>query len=126
MHIDRIDHLVLTVADLDQTVAFYSTALGMDPVTFGDGRRALAFGRQKLNLHRAGGEFEPKANRPTPGSVDVCLIVAEPLDEVVRQLAAADVDIEEGPVQRTGATGSITSVYIRDPDANLIELSHYD
>lgn len=126
MHIDRIDHLVLTVADLDRTVAFYSTALGMDPVTFGDGRRALAFGRQKLNLHRAGAEFEPKANRPTPGSVDVCFIVAEPLDEVVRQLAAADVDIEEGPVQRTGATGSITSVYIRDPDANLIELSHYD
>jgi catechol 2,3-dioxygenase-like lactoylglutathione lyase family enzyme len=114
VRIVRLDHLVLTVADVDRTVEFYQRVLGMQPVTFGDGRRALAFGSSKINLHQAGREFEPKAARPTPGSADVCA-----------HLAALAVAIEEGPVTRTGATGPIESVYIRDPDGNLIEISNY-
>jgi catechol 2,3-dioxygenase-like lactoylglutathione lyase family enzyme len=124
--IDRIDHLVLTVADLDQTVAFYVRVLGMQPVTFGAGRRALRFGRHKLNLHQAGHERAPKARRPTPGSVDVCLVTTTPLARLVAHLRACDVQVEEGPVAMTGATGPITSVYFRDPDGNLIEVSTYD
>jgi catechol 2,3-dioxygenase-like lactoylglutathione lyase family enzyme len=124
--IDRIDHLVLTVADIDQTVDFYVRVLGMQPVTFGDGRRALRFGPHKLNLHRAGREPEPKARRPTPGSADLCLVTTAPLDRVVGHLRAQGVPVEEGPVTRTGATGPITSVYFRDPDGNLIEVSTYD
>ena len=125
MRIDRLDHLVLTVADIDATVTFYEQVLGMRAVTFGDGRRALAFGTSKINLHQAGHEFEPKAARPTPGSADVCLIAADPLDQVCADLAAHGVTIEEGPVARTGATGPIRSVYLRDPDNNLIEISNY-
>ena len=124
--IDRIDHLVLTVADVDQTMDFYVRVLGMEPVTFGGGRRALGFGRHKLNLHQAGRELEPKARRPTPGSVDVCLITTDPLDRVLDHLRAHQVPVEEGPVARTGATGPITSIYFRDPDGNLIEVSTYD
>jgi catechol 2,3-dioxygenase-like lactoylglutathione lyase family enzyme len=124
--IDRIDHLVLTVADVDQTMDFYVRVLGMEPVTFGAGRRALGFGRHKLNLHQAGRELEPKARRPTPGSVDVCLITTDPLDRVLDHLRAHQVPVEEGPVARTGATGPITSIYFRDPDGNLIEVSTYD
>jgi catechol 2,3-dioxygenase-like lactoylglutathione lyase family enzyme len=124
--IDRIDHLVLTVADIDQTVDFYVRVLGMEPVTFGGGRRALRFGRHKLNLHQAGRELEPKARRPTPGSADLCVATTTPLDRVVDQLRAQGVPVEEGPVARTGATGPITSVYFRDPDGNLIEVSTYD
>jgi catechol 2,3-dioxygenase-like lactoylglutathione lyase family enzyme len=124
--IDRIDHLVLTVADLGQTIDFYVRVLGMQPVTFGAGRHALRFGRHKLNLHQAGRELEPKAHRPTPGSVDVCLVTTTPLDRLVAHLQAYDVQVEEGPVARTGATGPITSVYFRDPDGNLIEVSTYD
>ena len=125
VRIDRLDHLVLTVADVCRTVEFYQRVLGMQPVTFGDGRRALAFGNSKINLHQAGREFEPKAARPAPGSADVCLISADPLAEVCAHLAAQAVVIEEGPVTRTGATGTIESVYIRDPDGNLIEISNY-
>lgn len=125
MRIDRIDHLVLTVTDVGRTVEFYQRVLGMQAVTFGDGRRALAFGNSKINLHQAGREFEPKAARPTPGSADVCLISADPLADVCDHLAAEAVAIEEGPVTRTGATGTIQSVYIRDPDGNLIEISNY-
>jgi catechol 2,3-dioxygenase-like lactoylglutathione lyase family enzyme len=125
VRIDRLDHLVLTVADIDATVAFYEQVLGMRAVTFGDGRRALAFGTSKINLHQAGHEFEPKAARPTPGSADICLIAADPLDQVCADLAAHGVTIEEGPVARTGATGPIRSVYLRDPDNNLIEISNY-
>ena len=125
MRIDRLDHLVLTVADLDATVAFYTRVLGMEAVTFGAGRTALAFGRSKINLHRAGHEFEPKALRPTPGSADLCLIAAGPLDQVIEDLAAHGIPVEEGPVERTGATGPILSVYFRDPDQNLIEVSTY-
>ncbi len=125
VHIDRLDHLVLTVADIDATVDFYTRVLGMQAMTFGAGRTALTFGRSKINLHRAGHEFEPKARRPTPGSADLCLIAADPLARVIKDLAAHDVPIEEGPVERTGATGPILSVYFRDPDQNLIEVSNY-
>lgn len=125
MRIDRLDHLVLTVADIDATMEFYTGVLGMRAVTFGAGRMALAFGHSKINLHRAGQEFEPKAHRPTPGSADLCLIAAGPLDQVIQDLTARGVPIEEGPVERTGATGPILSVYFRDPDQNLIEVSTY-
>jgi catechol 2,3-dioxygenase-like lactoylglutathione lyase family enzyme len=125
VRIDRLDHLVLTVADIDATVEFYTRVLGMKAVTFGTGRTALAFGRSKINLHKAGHEFEPKAHRPTPGSADLCLIAAGPLEQVIEELAAHRVPIEEGPVEQTGATGPILSVYFRDPDQNLIEVSTY-
>jgi len=125
VRIDRLDHLVLTVASIDATAEFYTRVLGMEVVTFGAGRTALAFGTSKINLHEAGKEFEPKARRPTPGSADICLIVEDGITEVMAELAAAGVDTEEGPVPRTGATGPITSCYLRDPDGNLIELSNY-
>jgi catechol 2,3-dioxygenase-like lactoylglutathione lyase family enzyme len=125
MRIDRLDHLVLTVADLEATVDFYTRILGMTPITFGDGRRALAFGQSKINLHQAGQEFEPKATHPIPGSADLCLITTDPLEQVITELTAHGVPIEEGPVRRTGALGPIDSVYLRDPDGNLIEISVY-
>jgi catechol 2,3-dioxygenase-like lactoylglutathione lyase family enzyme len=124
MQVDHLDHLVLTVTDLTATENFYCRVLGMQAVTFGEGRKALVFGLQKINLHQAGREFEPKAERPMPGSADLCFIVATPLDEVIAHLEARGVAIIEGPVQRTGATGAIRSVYVRDPDLNLIELSN--
>jgi catechol 2,3-dioxygenase-like lactoylglutathione lyase family enzyme len=125
VRIERIDHLVLTVADVDRTVDFYARVLGMEPVTFGAGRRALRFGHHKLNLHQAGRELEPKARRPTPGSADLCLVTTTPLDRVLDHLRAHGVPVEEGPVARTGATGPITSVYFRDPDGNLVEVCTY-
>lgn len=126
MQVGRLDHLVLTVADIERTCDFYSRVLGFEVVTFGTaGRKALNFGRQKINLHQAGREFEPKALAPTPGSADLCFIATTPLEDVIRELEAAGVAIEEGPVQRTGATGAIRSVYVRDPDRNLIEISNY-
>lgn len=125
MKISRIDHLVLTVADIDVTCQFYSQVLGMEIVTFGEGRKALTFGQQKFNLHQAGKEFEPKAHRPLPGAIDLCLITETPLEEVLRELHSAQVQVTEGPVKRTGATGPIMSVYFRDPDQNLIEVSNY-
>jgi len=125
MNIDRIDHVVMTVRDLDATCDFYSRVLGMRVVTFAGGRKALAFGRQKINLHVAGREFEPKAAHPAPGSVDLCLIATGTLDAVIAHLGACAVPILEGPVAKTGATGPIRSVYFRDPDANLIEVSTY-
>jgi len=124
MKLDALDHLVLTVQDIDATCAFYTRALGMEVVTFGEGRKALAFGSQKINLHQAGREFEPKAERPTPGSADLCFLTSVPLDQVQAHLAVAGVTIIEGPVRRTGATGPILSVYLRDPDRNLIEVSN--
>ena len=124
--ISHIDHVVFTVADIDATIEFYERVLGMRAVTFGEGRRALEFGPNKINLHQAGKEFLPHAESPTPGSVDLCLITGIPLDRFVAHLEAAGVGIEEGPVTRTGATGPILSVYIRDPDSNLIEISTYD
>jgi catechol 2,3-dioxygenase-like lactoylglutathione lyase family enzyme len=126
LNIDRIDHVVMTVRDIDATCDFYSRVLGMRVVTFAGGRTALAFGRQKINLHLAGREFEPKAAHPSPGSLDLCLIATGTLDEVIAQLEACAVSIIEGPVAKTGATGPIRSVYFRDPDANLIEVSIYE
>ena len=125
IHLDRIDHLVLTVHDLERTIAFYSRVLGMEPVTFAGGRRGLAFGRQKLNLHQAGREFEPKALAPAPGAIDLCFISATPLAGVIAKLQEEGVVIIEGPVDKTGALGPMKSVYFRDPDGNLIEVSNY-
>ena len=125
MNIDRLDHLVLTVADVDATIAFYARVLGMTAVTFAQGRRALAFGAHKINLHQAGSEFVPKAKKPTPGSADFCLITTVPLDAAMAHVRSCGVDVEEGPVDRTGATGPIRSFYFRDPDGNLIEVSNY-
>jgi len=122
--IDRLDHLVLTVNDLQKTIAFYEKVLGMEVVRFGEGRYALRFGRQKINLHERGREFEPKANTPCPGSADLCFIASVPLEDVIRHLQHCNIPIEEGPVDRTGAMGSIRSVYVRDPDRNLIEISN--
>ena len=125
MKIDALDHLVLTVADIDVTCAFYERVLGMQTITFGEGRKALAFGVQKLNLHQRGHEFEPKAETPTPGAIDVCFITQVPVAEVIAHLRSCDVAVLEGPVQRTGAQGPMVSVYFRDPDRNLIEVSNY-
>lgn len=124
MKIDRLDHWVLTVKDIDATASFYSKVLGMDIISFGDGRKALSFGVQKINLHQQGKEFEPKAQQPTPGSADLCFITSVPIAEVVNHLNSCNVSVIEGPVQRTGATGPILSVYFRDPDMNLIEVSN--
>jgi catechol 2,3-dioxygenase-like lactoylglutathione lyase family enzyme len=126
MNIDRIDHIVLTVRDIDATCTFYSRVLGMVVTTFGGGRKALVFGGQKINLHQAGREFEPKARAPTPGSADFCLISAIPLSQVIAHLTRCDVAIIEGPVPKTGARGPIQSVYFRDPDFNLVEVSTYE
>lgn len=124
--IDRLDHVVFTVASIDRTLAFYQRVLGMEPVTFAGGRRGLAFGRQKINLHEVGKEFSPRAHRALAGTADLCLIAAVPLDQVVAHLNAEGIAIEQGPVPKSGATGPITSVYFRDPDLNLIEVSTYD
>jgi|SRR5579871_3290214 len=125
IQIDRIDHLVLTVRDIDVTCDFYANVLGMEAVTFGEGRKALRFGQQKINLHQAGHEFEPKAAMPVPGSADICFITAAPLVEVMAHLNAQGIPILEGPVLRTGAVGPIRSLYLRDPDGNLIEIANY-
>jgi catechol 2,3-dioxygenase-like lactoylglutathione lyase family enzyme len=121
--IDHLDHLVLTTSDEAACVRFYVALLGMQLETFGAGRKAFRFGNQKINLHIKGHEFEPKAQWPTPGSLDLCFIASIPLDEVIARLAALEVPIVEGPVMRTGATSKIRSVYLRDPDRNLIEIS---
>lgn len=125
LRIDRLDHLVLTVANLATTSEFYQRVLGMSEVRFGQGRVALAFGRQKINLHLAGHEFVPHAQRPVPGSADLCLITTTPLAKAMAHVIAQGVSILEGPVDRTGATGPLRSFYFRDPDANLIEVSNY-
>ena len=126
MRIDRIDHFVLTVADVEASCAWYARALGMERVVFGPERRtALAFGRQKINLHQADRTFEPKAAVATVGAGDFCLIAAVPLAEVVAHLERVGVPIEEGPVDKSGATGPLRSVYVRDPDGNLVEISTY-
>jgi catechol 2,3-dioxygenase-like lactoylglutathione lyase family enzyme len=121
----RLDHLVLTVVSIEETVRFYTSVLGMTEVVFGEGRHALAFGEQKLNLHRAGREFEPKAARPTPGSADLCFVADADPTTIAAWLRTRGVSVEEGPVTRTGARGRITSFYFRDPDGNLVELATY-
>jgi catechol 2,3-dioxygenase-like lactoylglutathione lyase family enzyme len=125
MKIDSLDHLVLTVQDIETTASFYSRVLGMDIITFGGGRKALSFGTQKINLHQVGKELEPKAQQPMPGSADLCFITSVPLSDVAIHLSSCNVAVIEGPVQRTGATGKILSVYFRDPDMNLIEVSNH-
>jgi catechol 2,3-dioxygenase-like lactoylglutathione lyase family enzyme len=125
MKVNQLDHLVLTVKNIEVTCSFYSQVLGMEVITFGDGRKALAFGAQKINLHQQGTEFEPKANLPTPGSGDLCFITNTPLAEVAQHLHANGVTILEGPIERTGASGAIISLYFRDPDLNLLEISNY-
>ncbi|GAA3516085.1 hypothetical protein GCM10022220_65180 [Actinocatenispora rupis] len=125
VRVTALDHLVLTVADADRTTEFYRRVMGMRPVVFGGGRRALAFGSSKINLHVVGHEVVPHAARPTPGSADLCLLVDATPDALLAHLAACGVVVEEGPVPRTGARGPITSVYLRDPDGNLVELSSY-
>lgn len=123
--IDHLDHLVLTTTDEAACVAFYTGVLGMQLETFGAGRKAFRFGNQKINLHVKGSEFEPKAHLPVPGALDLCFIASRPLAQVIDALQAGGQTIVEGPVLRTGAAGRIRSVYLRDPDLNLIEISEY-
>lgn len=125
MMIESLDHFVLTVQKIEKTCEFYSTVLGMKIVRFGEGRLALQFGNQKINLHEFGNEFEPKAAFPVPGSSDLCFITKVPIEELIKHLQEKNIHIEEGPINRTGALGLITSIYVRDPDQNLIELSNY-
>ena len=123
MKIDSLDHLVLTVKDIEATCTFYSKVLGMEIDAFGGGRKALSFGSQGINLHRHGREFEPKAQLPTPGSADLCFLTSVPLPDVINHLSWCGVSVLKGPVQRIGAKGPILSVYFRDPDMNLIEVA---
>jgi catechol 2,3-dioxygenase-like lactoylglutathione lyase family enzyme len=122
--LEQLDHIVLTVTNIHATTDFYTEVLGMDIVTV-EGRTALRFGDQKINLHQRGHEFQPRAAQPTPGSADLCFITLTPMDEVVSYLTELKVHVEVGPVERTGAVGKLLSIYIRDPDKNLIEISNY-
>jgi len=125
MKISHLDHFVLTVANIEITCQFYQSALNFEVITFAENRKALQFGNQKINLHQVGKEFEPKAYHPTVGSADLCFIAETPLEEVIKHLQQLNIKIVEGPIQRTGAVGKIVSVYLRDPDQNLIEISNY-
>ena len=120
-----IDHLVLTVRDLTETCAFYRDVLGAEVVTFGEGRTALQFGDQKINVHPVENDVDLVADRPTPGAGDFCLRTDDDIDDVVAAIEAAGVDVIEGPVERAGARGPMTSVYLRDPDDNLVEVATY-
>lgn len=122
--IDSIDHLVLTVRDPAATISFYCQVLGMREISFANGRKAVAFGNHKINLHAHGSEIEPKAAHPQPGSADLCLITATPIDEVAQHIRQYGIRIVEGPVRRSGAKGAIVSIYLRDPDGNLIEIAN--
>ena len=125
LNIERLDHLVLTVNSIDNTIQFYCDILGMELVVFGNKRKALKFGQQKFNLHQYRDEFEPKAQQPTSGAADLCLITKQSLIDWATHFKRHDIAIIEGPVMRTGAIGTIESIYIRDPDGNLIEISRY-
>jgi catechol 2,3-dioxygenase-like lactoylglutathione lyase family enzyme len=124
MTLEKLDHLVLPVSDIDTIALFYTTYLGMEKRTFGEGRVALHFGNQKINLHPAGWDYEPKARVSIAGSADLCFIVSEQVQLLQADLVDSGVEIIEGPVVRTGATGRLCSIYVRDPDGNLIELSN--
>ena len=126
MNIESIDHVVLTVKDIESTCNFYTNVLGMKVSTFGSGRRALSFGVQKINLHQYGKEFEPKAEYPTPGSADLCFVTTTPITQIIYHLRVNHIEVLEGPLRRTGAVGPVISVYFRDPDGNLIEVSNYE
>ena len=124
--IDRIDHIVMTVRDIEATVRFYCDILGMTRVTFGDNRTALVFGKQKINLHPLSNDIEPTASCSTPGALDICLITPTPISTAIEELKQHNINIELGPVQREGAQGKMTSIYLRDPDGNLVEIAHYN
>jgi catechol 2,3-dioxygenase-like lactoylglutathione lyase family enzyme len=126
MKINKIDHLVLTVNDINASCTFYTSILGMQEISFAQGRKAVTFGDQKINFHQVGKELEPSALHPMSGSGDLCFITENPLSEVISHLQSCGVEIIEGPVQRSGAAGPITSIYIRDPDRNLIEIAKYE
>jgi catechol 2,3-dioxygenase-like lactoylglutathione lyase family enzyme len=119
-----IDHIVLTVSNIDKTCEFYSTVMDMEVISFNNGRKALKFGIQKINLHEKGNEFDPKAAVPMPGSADMCFITKTPIEEIIIKIEDNGINILEGPILRTGAAGPINSIYIRDPDGNLIEISN--
>lgn len=125
MGILGIDHVVFTVKSIERSLHFYCAILGMKEVTFGQGRKAILCAHQKINLHEVGKEFEPKASHPLPGSMDICFITDKPIKEVMAELKAYGIEIIEGPVEKTGARGKMTSIYVRDPDQNLIEISNY-
>jgi len=125
IQINNLDHIVLTVANIETTVEFYTNILGMKKEVFGSNRIALKFGNQKINLHKAEKEFKPKAQNPVPGSSDLCFITNTKLDDFEIHLSKNNIHIIEGPVKRTGANGKISSIYFRDPDKNLIEVSNY-
>ncbi|MEM9905888.1 MAG: VOC family protein [Cyanobacteria bacterium P01_D01_bin.44] len=122
--LSHLDHLVLTVRDIEVTCQFYTQVLGMELIIFGQNRQALRFGQQKINLHPAGQEFEPKAQTPTPGSADLCFLTETPLADVIAHLETHKIPTIEGPIQRTGTIGPLLSVYIRDPDGNLLEIAN--
>ena len=126
MRVERLDHLVLTVKNVEISCAFYTKVLGLQEVTFKGGRKAVAFGNQKINFHEYGKEFDPKALNPSPGSADLCFITRDPIVKIISHLDACGVTIIEGPLERTGAVGPMTSIYIRDPDQNLIEIATYE
>ena len=125
MLVNRLDHLVLTVADIEVTVDFYTRLLGMQRLEFAGGRVALKYGEQKINLHQSGQEFEPKAHNVMSGSADLCFIIDTPIAEAMQEIRLQGVELLDGPVERSGASGAILSIYLRDPDGNLIELSNY-
>jgi catechol 2,3-dioxygenase-like lactoylglutathione lyase family enzyme len=125
MKIERLDHLVLTVKSIEKTCKFYSTVLGMEIISFGENRKALRFGDQHINLHEIEKEFEPNAGNPTPGSADLCFITKNEIEKVMKELKSHQIQVIVGPVERNGASGKINSIYIRDPDNNLIEISNY-
>lgn len=125
MEITHLDHLVLTVKNIEASCAFYTKVLGMKGVEFQSGRKAVIFGNQKINFHEYGKEFDPKALHPVPGSADLCFITCDPVAKIVRHLKTCGVKIIKGPVERTGAMGPMTSIYIQDPDQNLIEVAVY-
>lgn len=124
MEVIHLDHIVLTVRDIEKTIAFYTSILGMEKEIFGEGRIALKFGNQKINLHQVGNEFQPQAKSPTSGSADLCFIMKTPLNEAINQVKKCGIEIIAGPVMMTGANGSIYSFYFRDPDLNLIEVAN--
>ncbi len=124
MKIIGIDHLVITVKDIDETVAFYTRILGMTAITFAEGRKGLVFGAQKINLHKAGEEIMPHSQNPVPGSTDICFITETPMPQVISHLASCSIEILAGPLQKSGAAGPLLSIYIKDPDSNLIEIAN--
>jgi len=125
MNIQQLDHLVLTVRSIQKSIDFYTRILGMESIEFGNGRQALKFGQQKINLHPVSNTFKPHANQPVPGSADLCFICDTTIQQIIRKLKEKSIPLECGPIERTGARGKILSIYIRDPDNNLIELANY-